>query len=716
MRFGFPKSPFFGALCAVFAAGCGSSPVVSEKTIPLWQHNSDAELIEAFAVAPDVVWSTSQLGVGHFDRTTTAFERAPGIDLTGQSDLFVDQKSQPWIALPSGLLTYEQKEWSIKKMGALARGVKAIAENENGQLVVALRGGGLGFLKDDAFSIQTERYEINNLSSNHQGGIWASTQKDGLLLINGTEAVRYTSDNGLCANQIVNVQAQGDAVIALCPDQKSVSIRVNQHWYRYSLRNLDHKIDAVAPYKDGFLLSIDGTLWKMAKGDAHPTKEAKDPVLDPMVVVHGQFQDDLSKNKARSFFARVAGHIANDANYKPLSLQVRTSTESVGSAETAPPFSLKTFELPEELQKQAFTQWTVDANGTLWIARPHQGLVALEEENLTKLTTNSLVPASPYDRIVLSPDGLPMVNTNTAEILILYPQGWAKRLVTPELDTKISALASDRQKSIWAAAIKPVPKNPEAEKESDGKQRYLLELHRALNSQPFKQVSSIALPVLDGEPAVGNPLALPEGGLLFPFYWLNAGGERQGAGALKISTDGKTYEHWTTDLGGFVDGGEVKIEGKPTLPDEMVNVLLYHGDSIYMGTNGGLVKITGNKMRIYNENDFFDSEEIISLAFDNKGMLWIGTPEGLGALDKNRWYGAQNKAVLGRINAIAHDSKDRILVGKLEGLNRFVKDRWLTIRPPTGIELTDVRDIVFQADGTLWLLTPKGLTHASSKL
>jgi hypothetical protein len=60
----------------------------------------------------------------------------------------------------------------------------------------------------------------------------------------------------------------------------------------------------------------------------------------------------------------------------------------------------------------------------------------------------------------------------------------------------------------------------------------------------------------------------------------------------------------------------------------------------WLATGHGLVKmnqITGEKIFYTSENSWLPSNQVLSLAMDKKGKLWIGTNEGLSVFDGTTW-------------------------------------------------------------------------------
>ncbi len=697
------KRLFLSSLALMTA--CGGQQLTESASDPhaTWQLQSDAENITQFAIGEKSIWVSSSLGIGHFDRQTGAYQREPGFEISGRIGIALDQSNQPWLALPQGLLSYQKDEWQPFKQGLLGRGVTAVAPKSDG-IYAALRGGGLGFIRDNRFYLQSYRYTVNQMTADGSS-LWLATEGMGAVELKDGVATEFTTGQGLCDNRILQVAAKGDKVVALCKDQQTLAIRISGLWYRYRLTHLDGPITQVAPYQNGYLLQINGRMWKLDPGGQPLPPESKDPFFEPQA----QSTIGMPAFHTKSFSGRKAvyPHIQSIAaslrnalsgNGSLSAITIKRSELSPGLPENAPLFTLSTFDWPESVGDD-FGAWDLDAAGNPWVSLPYRGLVDVSGGKT--YTTRSLAPLYERARIALGPDDLPVVATQTTELLMLTPDGWTKRQVSPALDRKISAVQTDKMGNLWAAGTQLIPA------QEDGQATYMLELYKAPKGQPFSQVASLPLPAFDGPPIFDNPTILKNGDFLFPAFWL-LGDQRRGAGIIFVDASLTKLEHWTNNLFGDDTPSET-----PTLPDETVNGILQTDQAIFIATNGGLARMTGREIHVYGENDFFESEEILSMAIDLKNRLWVGTPEGLGVFKDGRWKGAKNEKLISNISGLFIDPEGYIYVGNSEGLLRSNGNRWKTIIAPGKINLSDIRSFARQKDGTLWMLTPQGLVRTS---
>ncbi|CUT05813.1 two-component regulator propeller domain-containing protein, partial [Candidatus Kryptobacter tengchongensis] len=70
-----------------------------------------------------------------------------------------------------------------------------------------------------------------------------------------------------------------------------------------------------------------------------------------------------------------------------------------------------------------------------------------------------------------------------------------------------------------------------------------------------------------------------------------------------------------------------------------INALAIEGDYIWVGTDGGLVKLnmlTGEKVN-YTKGSGLPSNYVLAIAIDGQGNKWIGTGGGLAKFDGVNW-------------------------------------------------------------------------------
>jgi len=104
-----------------------------------------------------------------------------------------------------------------------------------------------------------------------------------------------------------------------------------------------------------------------------------------------------------------------------------------------------------------------------------------------------------------------------------------------------------------------------------------------------------------------------------------------------------------------------------------VRTVAVEGNYIWVGTNGGLVRLdkTTGSMTFYNRASGLPDNDVLAIAIDGQGNKWIGTWEGLAKFDGENWtvYNKSNSGLLdNRVLAIAIDGQGNKWIGTGLGL------------------------------------------------
>ncbi|REE05502.1 two-component regulator propeller domain-containing protein [Marinoscillum furvescens] len=115
------------------------------------------------------------------------------------------------------------------------------------------------------------------------------------------------------------------------------------------------------------------------------------------------------------------------------------------------------------------------------------------------------------------------------------------------------------------------------------------------------------------------------------------------------------------------------------------------------------------------------SGTITAMDQDHQGLIWVGTRDGLKRYDGQevKSYKPQSSSLVGNdVSAVLVDAHNRLWVGTTDGgLNLYVHevDSFNHFMPKTGvadaIESTDVRDILEDGQGNIWVATKHGLNR-----
>ncbi|TAF31273.1 MAG: hypothetical protein EAZ57_00135 [Cytophagales bacterium] len=173
-----------------------------------------------------------------------------------------------------------------------------------------------------------------------------------------------------------------------------------------------------------------------------------------------------------------------------------------------------------------------------------------------------------------------------------------------------------------------------------------------------------------------------------------------------------------------------KIELEDGLSQNSVVCFLqdYRG-LMWIGTQDGLNLYDGNKFKHFKseaDNKRSISDNFVSSLFeDSQKRLWVGTENGLNLFDRSQHsftkfvYSPQNPYSItqNNINVVFEDSKKQIWVGTNEGLNRLVDvekgkfSRYINQNPKEN----RINGIIETSEGRIWLATDDGLVLWDNK-
>lgn len=153
-------------------------------------------------------------------------------------------------------------------------------------------------------------------------------------------------------------------------------------------------------------------------------------------------------------------------------------------------------------------------------------------------------------------------------------------------------------------------------------------------------------------------------------------------------------------------GNVIKIE---EVPDVTVHSITEDTDqNIWIASDKGAYKISGNQVRQYSQSDGLPSE-LISTVFASKRAVYIGTLHGISVVENNEMNNL--KAFEGDIiNDIVVDDYDMLWVGTERGLIRYnpMDQNLENFSEPEGLPSKRVVDLFFDDEGSLWVCTYEG--------
>jgi signal transduction histidine kinase/ligand-binding sensor domain-containing protein len=199
--------------------------------------------------------------------------------------------------------------------------------------------------------------------------------------------------------------------------------------------------------------------------------------------------------------------------------------------------------------------------------------------------------------------------------------------------------------------------------------------------------------------------------------------------AVHAGADGTV---WAGTLGGglkrFHEGGFTTYRTQEGLPSDTITSIVDRADgSVWVGTPAGLGVLSAGRWRAYTTHDGLPGGEVNCLIEDSARTLWIGTAEGLALFDNGRVQVPPGPPALrAEILGLAEDRLGWLWVATAQGVVRArreaLRGRTLgegdvaTYGPAEGLSGTALgkrhRSVVTDVAGRIWFSTDRGLVVA----
>jgi signal transduction histidine kinase/ligand-binding sensor domain-containing protein len=176
-------------------------------------------------------------------------------------------------------------------------------------------------------------------------------------------------------------------------------------------------------------------------------------------------------------------------------------------------------------------------------------------------------------------------------------------------------------------------------------------------------------------------------------------------------------------------GRDLRLSVGEQLPGTRIQALLADREgSLWIGTNGGLARLVGDKLQRFPPTDPLATVSVLALLVDSEGDLWIGTEaQGLHILRNRRFFtfGAREGLAADATTTVVEDRARTLWVGtsgwglnaaplQKEGAGVEVFPARAAIRTYTvknGLASNVILSLAAAANGDLWVGTPDGLNR-----
>jgi signal transduction histidine kinase/ligand-binding sensor domain-containing protein len=183
---------------------------------------------------------------------------------------------------------------------------------------------------------------------------------------------------------------------------------------------------------------------------------------------------------------------------------------------------------------------------------------------------------------------------------------------------------------------------------------------------------------------------------------------------------------WIGTNGGLVRYAAGKLDRfpvtDPLASTSILSILEDREGNLWIGTEtSGLHILRDERFRTVGAHDGLSSDATTAVVEDNTGTLWVGTTgNGLNAVSRNgsalskiKIYTVRDGLTSDIILSLASAPNGDLWVGTPDGLNRIRKGAIVSYTTADGLPDDFIRSLLVDADGSLWIGTRRGLAHAT---
>lgn len=366
-----------------------------------------------------------------------------------------------------------------------------------------------------------------------------------------------------------------------------------------------------------------------------------------------------------------------------------------------------------DLLKKKIQAIAVDQNDRIYLGTPGDGVIVVDNNGkVDQITEKEGLVSNNINSFLVDGDGI-WIGTQNG--LTLYQNGNFTQTYKKEegiSNNNIVALFEDRKGNFWIGT-------------TDG-----LNLKDGDNFITFDISDGLAGNVIlslcedhEGEIWVGGYGGITYlGKSKFSTYTIKDGLPENNSYGIYEAKDGK---FWVATYGGIAviddkDENNVKIVTHTTkdneLPSNTVRTIMDDqgkGESIWIGTAGGLARYKDNKFTVYNEKNDLPNTNVRVVYIDKKSYrLWLGMRDGgLVLFNKEqekaeKIYQEKEGLLNNNVWFIKKDSKGNLWIGVDEGISRFDPEReeFTNYTKKDGLDCKDTHDILEDGEG-YWIAT-----------
>ncbi|MCB9544898.1 MAG: hypothetical protein H6706_03275 [Myxococcales bacterium] len=705
----------------VGVVGCGGRPAppppaAPAPAAPTWALFTDAGRVDRLEAQGGVLLALGAGGLGRWDVATGAYQADATAPTAGNALAEAADKTR-YIGAGQGLWSRSATgAWSLLADPPLKAGVQDLAPRAAGGVWLALPGG-VGYADQGQVRLLSTRHAGQDLTVEADGTVWLATRDRGVVQILADRLEEHTTEQGLCGAAVrAIVSDRAGRLVATCTgaDDGLVAIRQGGTWTSYPLPGVERPVLGAWPAPAGIAIRSATSWWLLADaGPGTPVAPAgplgpAPPLLDappppPAAPASGEIVVPPP-------VPMPAPIVAPRVQATPLPV-IRASA-GPASARGGTRYLRPAPELaPAEGQ---VTAWAPGDDGSVYHAITGRGVVGRRGEQQRRYAAGGLLAPAPT-RLVVDGEGEALAVTADGRLLRSGPGGFQAQRVGADPALRVLAVGLDAGRALVLGLLPGEPAPPPPPVDIPRSRDDVVEPPPPPPPGPPGPGTLVVLRATEGGYAELARVSLPPrlAGRLRVGTVVAQGGEAwfslfEGAGSLQaigLGHLGAGYGTLTVTRPGD--------EGGVRLPDAWINDLALGPDgALLLATNAGLARFAGGETRVYDENDFLDSELMLAVAVAGS-TPWVGTFEGLGRLGPEGYAPVRKRGLTGRILAVAPAPGGGVYVGTEAGLWRGdAEGPWRRV-PVRGRE--DVGEVTGVAVGrdVLWIATSDGLLRTS---
>jgi ligand-binding sensor domain-containing protein/signal transduction histidine kinase len=168
-----------------------------------------------------------------------------------------------------------------------------------------------------------------------------------------------------------------------------------------------------------------------------------------------------------------------------------------------------------------------------------------------------------------------------------------------------------------------------------------------------------------------------------------------------------TGEIWmgTRDAGVFRLGGGKTTPIRKGLPDLKVNCLLPDGDSVWVGTDNGIVRWNGTELTTAGLPASLNHVQALAMARDRDANIWVGTDSrGLMRLNAQSVAYLDEGATVSHeaVTAVFEDREGNLWIGSANRLERLRDSAFVTYSVPEGLPSDGSNPLLVDSEDRVW--------------